>query len=216
MKHVIVALLFLPFFSKAQSPMYGLFCNHYFQTTGTNADLRRINKPISIIYNRDYCWFDAPNGDMISFRTLNYSKEVNSSTKNVHESFMNDDSQTTRSGFYMIMIDMMNDGTTFQISSPSGTIVVQGAEVISENGQVKDGAIKINWKAVRAAERKADSILSLSALREAKFSDSMSKERIYESHLYDSLLIVAKNHKIVTGQTPPLSWLISVTKNIKD
>jgi hypothetical protein len=157
MKGFLLAILFLPAMSRAQSPMFGLFSNHYLETTGSQGSLRRVDKPVSIIYNQEYCWLYLRDGDVISFKTRSYIKNTNSSTKSIHESFVNQDSRTTTDGFYHIMVDRMNDGTTFQISTPAGTIVVKKAEVFSENGQVKSGAMKIDWAAVRAGELRADS-----------------------------------------------------------
>jgi hypothetical protein len=152
MKRVLLAIFLLPTISRAQSPMFGLFGARHLETTGSQGDLRRVNKPVSIIYNQEYCWIYLRDGDVVSFKTRSYTRDVNSSTKSIHESFVNQDSRTTADGFYHIMIDRMNDGTTFQISSPTGTIVVEKAEVFSENGQVKSGAMKIDWAAVRAGE----------------------------------------------------------------
>jgi hypothetical protein len=155
---LLLSFCLLPFTAIAQSPMFGLFGVNCLQTVGDQGNLRRINKPACIIYNREYCWYYAPNCDVVSFRIRAYTKDLNSATKSIHESFVNQESQTTADGFYHIIVDQTNGGTSFQISTPTGTVVVQNAQRFSENGHVKTGAMKIDWAAVRAGEAHADSV----------------------------------------------------------
>jgi hypothetical protein len=113
------------------------------------------------------------------------------------------------------MVDRMNDGTTFQISTPTGTLVIEKAEVFSENGHVKTGTMKIDWDAVRAGERKADSAAASKKARETHLQDSLVAERKKDVQFHDSLMTVAKRMKIFTGDNPPTDWLVSIIESRK-
>ena len=76
------------------------------------------------------------------------------------------------------MIDHMDDGVVFQIASPSGTMIVQHAQEFSENGQVKTGAMKINWAALRAEKRKADSIATVRENYRVSLLNELEKRHI--------------------------------------
>lgn len=210
---ILFLLLAAPASLLAQSPMFGLYCPHYLQTVGADGKLRRINKPVAIVYNREYCWLFTPNSDKVSFRTRSYTKDVNSSTKSIHESFVNQESRTTADAFYHILVDQTDEGWTFQISTPTGTIVVQDAQRFSENGKVP--GIKIDWAAVRAGERKADSLQAVNGRRDAIVRDSLTQDKAHDIKYHDSLITVARQMKIFFRDDPPNSWLISMINNKK-
>lgn len=215
MNRFLLAILLLPAAVRAQSPMFGLFGAHCLQAAN-DGSIRRLNKRVAIIYNQEYCWYYTPNGDVVSFKTRSYTKDLNASAKSIHESFVNQESQTTVDAFYHIMVDQTNEGTTFQVSTPTGTIVVQNAERFSENGQVKSGAMKIDWAAVRAGERRSDSVMAYRRQAEQRRQDSLASERHADARLHDSLLLVAKRMKIFIGRSDPDNhWLLSVINTRK-
>jgi hypothetical protein len=210
---ILLLLLVAPAGLFGQSPMFGLYGAHHLQTVGTNGKLQRVNKPLAIIYNQGYCWFFTPNGDKVAFRTRSYTKTVSSSTKSIHESFVNQDSRTTADAFYHILIDQTDEGWTFQVSTPSSTLIVEGAQQFGENGKVP--GMKIDWTAVKAGERKADSLQSVALRRDSLARSSLLVEKARDIQYHDSLIQVARSLNIFFRDDPPNSWLRSAISSRK-
>jgi len=210
---ILLLLLVAPASLLAQSPMFGLYGSYHLQTVGTDGKLQRVNKPLTIIYNREYCWFFTPNGDKVAFRTRSYTRDVNSSTKSIHESFVNQDSRTAGDAFYHIIIDQTDKGWTFQVSTPTGTLVVQDAQRFNDNGKVP--GMKIDWTAVKAGERKADSLQAVALHRDSLARSSVMTEKAHDVKYHDSLITVARQLNIFFRDDPPNSWLRSMINSKK-
>lgn len=196
--------------------MFGLTSATHLETTGDHGNLHRVSSAVTLIYNNLFCWYRTPHGDVISFRTRAYSKTLNADTKSIHESFLNDDCATTAGGFYTIMIDQTNEGTTFQVASPTGTIIAQNAKRISQNGPVPAGTMKIDWTAVRREQEKTDSAVAARQTVQQYRQDSIKADRQVEARRHDSLLAVAKRMKIFIGSgNPDDHWLESVIASKK-
>lgn len=208
-----VILFSLPFIAMAQNPYFGLYCGHYLQSGGTKGELKRIEKPIFIVYNSEYCILHKPSGEVVSFSVSNYSKKIDIESKQVFETFSNDYTLGYSAGFYMIMISRSNSGSYFNVSMPGSTFVVDKAENYSENGKIKTGSLVINWNDLKREFKRNDSLLNLKRKKETESFKLLEEQKNSGSKFRDSLIEVAKSYGIgftvINSIDPPNSWIKS-------
>lgn len=131
----------------AQDPFFGLFSNSYLEQTWGAKDLKKINKPIFIIYNRNYCTFYVEGKGNTFFKTRGY--QVGTQGEYIHTDFISEETNTTPDGYYGIMIDESKKETIFQVALPNGyTYLVNKAEKYSENGKVTGNLQIANQKKI--------------------------------------------------------------------
>lgn len=131
----ILILLFAPYYSFSQNSFLGLFANSYLEQTRGAKSLKRINKQINIIYNKNYCSFYLEGKGVNFFKIRNYTIETIGDY--IHTSFVSEETNSTPNGYYVILIDEGKGETIFQIALPNGyTFIVNKASKYSETGYV--------------------------------------------------------------------------------
>ena len=189
-KHLfIIALFALLFFSNnvfAQS--YRGLISQTFMQIAEKGNVIKTNKPLIIIYNRNYCSLYI--GDKISyFPVESYSTSIKEG--NIEESFLSGETSTTTFGWYLIRILHNNNGESdITINLPSipggAAYFVQKAKVYSENGKVSGKVFVNNWEQLNNDFNYNDSLHKINEKRKldevakAKYDDSVkiaSKEK---------------------------------------
>lgn len=163
--NLIILLLQSGFLTvKSQDSFRGLFADSYLETQ-YNGELKKINKPIYIIYNRTYCQLSI-NGIVRSFETEAYSSHIKEG--NIEEGFLNGENKTITRGWYSInILHDKKSKSTITVNMPlipgGKAIIVPDAQVYSENGKVTGKEFITNWKELE---------------QKLKYEDSVSKSKV--------------------------------------
>ena len=192
-KHLFTVLTFtlfisLSFFSScvfAQENYRGLISEAYMQITD-NGKVVKTNKPVIIIYNRNYCSLYI--GDKTShFPVESYTTRIKEG--NIEESFLSGETISTKFGWYSInILHNKNGESEITINLPSlpgaASYFVQKAKVYSENGKVSGKVFVNNWKQLNNDFNYNDSLNKLNEKRKI--------EELAKAHYDDSVNIALK------------------------
>jgi hypothetical protein len=197
--NLIILLLLSGILSiKAQDSFRGLFADSYLETQH-NGELKKINKPIYIIYNRTYCQLSI-NGTEKSFETEAYSSSIKNG--NIEEGFLNAETKTINRGWYSInILHDKKSKSTITVNMPlipgGKAIIVPDAQVYSENGKVTGKVFINNWKELE---------------QKLKYEDSLSKTKVkavenlnVRRNSYDSTSISKRDSFLLARQETALN-----------
>lgn len=207
--HIPFLLTIILFFSNnanSQNNYIGLFGNYYFETGKYSSDkMIRVNKSISIVYNREYCTFFIEGLGTKSFPIRGYNTEIVG--KYLRTTFVNQETNTIPDGHYSIFIDEGDGELDFGISLPSlpndkvypngFTYLVDKVQKISENGLVKDRIRINNFDSLVLQTKKFDSLQNISTQLETQ----RKKEELDD----DSLFLVEKEKSKLESEQKLLS-----------
>ena len=128
----------------SQDHYYGLYSNYYLESNnGSSGILKKINKSIYIVYNKNYCGFYLSGKGITVFSTRGYESKIVENF--IHTSFVNEETTSIPEAYYAIMIDQSKNKNMFQVALPNGyTYLVEQASAYSENGIVKSNPEVIN------------------------------------------------------------------------